>query len=156
MTMLDLGRKFDLVTCLFSAIGYVGTVDRLKLAVRRMANHLEPGGALLIEPWITPEKWIAGGVHMDTFESDDVKIARMMLSEPVERGRMVFEYLVGTRARVIQARDEHKLGWFSHSEYSQAFEEAGLDTRFDPDGLAGRGLYVGVSASPGDSQKRAR
>ena len=44
--MIDfgLGRRFDVITCLFSAIGYVRTIDNLNRAVRRMAQHLEPGG----------------------------------------------------------------------------------------------------------------
>ena len=44
MTAFDLGRRFDVVTCLFSSIGYVGTVERLDQAIATMAAHLEPGG----------------------------------------------------------------------------------------------------------------
>ena len=39
MTSFDLGRKFDAVTCLFSSIGYVGTVERLASAIAAMAAH---------------------------------------------------------------------------------------------------------------------
>jgi SAM-dependent methyltransferase len=50
MTDFTLGRRFDVVTCLFSAIGYVKTLDHLAHAIQCMASHLSPGGVLLIEP----------------------------------------------------------------------------------------------------------
>ena len=52
MTSFDLGRRFDVVTCLFSSIGYVGTAERLDQAIATMAAHLEPGGTLIVEPWL--------------------------------------------------------------------------------------------------------
>ena len=38
MTDFALGRRFDVVTCLFSSIGYVGTVSRLERAIEAMAS----------------------------------------------------------------------------------------------------------------------
>src|ERR671923_34446 len=52
MRDFDLGRRFDAVTCLFSSIGYVLTVEGLTAAVAAMARHLEPGGVLVVEPWL--------------------------------------------------------------------------------------------------------
>ena len=40
MMDFDLGREFDAVTCLFSSIGYVKTLDNLSRAVTCMARHL--------------------------------------------------------------------------------------------------------------------
>jgi SAM-dependent methyltransferase len=50
ITDFDIGRTIDVVTCLFSAIGYVKTLDNLARAVQCIAHHLAPGGILLIEP----------------------------------------------------------------------------------------------------------
>ncbi len=55
----NLGRRFDAITCLFSAIGYARTIEGLTDSVRTMARHLEPHGVLIIEPWYTPETWMA-------------------------------------------------------------------------------------------------
>src|ERR687886_1611570 len=41
MRDFDLGRRFDAVTCLFSSIGYMQTVEELEGAVTAMARHLE-------------------------------------------------------------------------------------------------------------------
>jgi SAM-dependent methyltransferase len=55
MLTMDLGRRFDAVTCLFSSIGYAHTPERLQAAVATMARHLEPGGVLVLEPWLWPD-----------------------------------------------------------------------------------------------------
>ena len=60
MLNFDLGRRFDVVTCLFSSIGYMRSIDRLNETVANMARHVEPGGLLIVEPWLTPETWRPG------------------------------------------------------------------------------------------------
>jgi hypothetical protein len=45
MVDFDLGRQFDVVASLFSSIGYLGTSDRLALAVANMARHVRAGCA---------------------------------------------------------------------------------------------------------------
>ena len=55
MRDFDLGRQFDSITCLFSAIGFVGGTEGLAATARALARHLNPGGVALVEPWITPD-----------------------------------------------------------------------------------------------------
>jgi SAM-dependent methyltransferase len=62
MLSFDVGKSFDAVTCLFSSIGYAGSVDGLNGAIDTMARHLKPGGVLVVEPWILPDKWQDGNV----------------------------------------------------------------------------------------------
>lgn len=54
--MLDfaLGRRFDVVTCLFSSIAYSKTVTGLHQAIATMASHLVLGGVLLVGPFFSP------------------------------------------------------------------------------------------------------
>ena len=54
MTNFDLGRGYDAVTCLFSAIGHVITEEKLRAAMRSMSAHVRPGGLVVIEPFIDP------------------------------------------------------------------------------------------------------
>ena len=65
MTDFCLHRTYDVVTCLFSAIGYVKTVARLERAIACMARHVSPGGLLLVEPWFAPDQW-QPGAHSST------------------------------------------------------------------------------------------
>jgi ubiquinone/menaquinone biosynthesis C-methylase UbiE len=41
MVQFDLGHTFDAVVCLFSALGYVVTIDRLHSAIAAMARYLQ-------------------------------------------------------------------------------------------------------------------
>lgn len=145
MTGFKLERNFDAVVSLFSAVGHLVTVDRLNSAVSSMADHLNSPGVLIVEPWIKPEDWVPGRLGLDTYDGEDLKIARLTLSEPVDRGRIVMEYLIGTKSGVRRLRDDHEMGWFTHSEYQSAFAHANLGVRFDPIGLTGRGLYIGTT-----------
>ena len=146
MTSFDLGRRFDAVICLFSSIGYALTVERLDAAAARMAAHLEPGGVLVVEPWIGPDEWqddFLGSLFVD---EDDLKIARLNVSERYNGiSRMDMHYLVGHAGEISYFSERHELGLFSHDDYAGAFERAGLAVDHDEWGLIGRGLYIGTA-----------
>jgi ubiquinone/menaquinone biosynthesis C-methylase UbiE len=144
MTALNIDQQFDVVTCLFSSIGYTKTVERMNKSVENMANQLAPSGLLFVEPWITPESWLVGKAHSDTVETEEFIVTRMMVAEPVERGRVVFEYLIGDSSGINRVTETHEMGWFTHDEYMSAFESAGLTVEFDDPGLFGRGMYIGT------------
>jgi SAM-dependent methyltransferase len=143
MRHFDLNRRFDVVICLFSAIGYVRSPRGLRQAVQSLVHHLEPGGMLLVEPWITPEEFRQGIPHAVFFDKRDLKIARMDVSQV--RGRLSvldFHYLAATPSGVEAFRERHTLGLFTVEEYQRAFESAGLVVTHNPRGLTGRGLFI--------------
>jgi ubiquinone/menaquinone biosynthesis C-methylase UbiE len=145
MRDFDLGRQFDIITCLFSAIGYMKTKTELQKAIRSMSRHLLPGGVLLIEPWFTPEQWGVGRVSTIVVEKPDIKIVRM--SRGGIKGKISlldFQYLIGTSKGIEHIVEHHEFGLFSHEEYMAAFIKAELDVIHDPEGVDGRGLYVGL------------
>ena len=147
MTAFSLGRRFDVVTCLFSSIGYVGTIEHLGGAVAAMAAHLNPGGVLIVEPWLTPDVWVVDRPHLLSIDEPDLKIARMTISG--REGRLAimnFEYLIGTPAGIETFSERHAAALFTDEEYRQAFVAAGLVVDHDPEGLIGRGLYIAQSA----------
>lgn len=145
MADFDLGRQFDIVTCLFSSIGYVGTQERLDQTLRNFARHTVPGGVVVVEPWLTPERYFPGRLHALFVDEPDLKIARMNIST-VENGMSIlnFHYLVGAPHGIEFFTERHELRLFSDADYRRAFEGAGLETSHDPEGLTGRGLYIGV------------
>jgi ubiquinone/menaquinone biosynthesis C-methylase UbiE len=146
MEHFDLGKKFDAVTCMFSSIGYTQSRDRLNNAVRTMAEHVAPGGVLVVEPWFTPELYEEGHLGAVFVDEPDLKIARMNVTE-LEDGlcKMTFHYLVGTPDGFSYFTEDHTMGLFSHEQYLDAFRLAGLAVDHDPSGgPMGRGLYVGV------------
>ena len=80
MRTLDLDRRFDAVTCLFSAIGHVTSTSELDAAIASMAAHLEPGGVLLVEPWLEPDVWVEGRLHLLPVDEPELKIARVTVA----------------------------------------------------------------------------
>jgi len=145
MVELDLGRKFDAVTCLFSSIGYTARPERLDRAVRMMAGHLHPGGVLVVEPWITPEAWIGNGtVTVDVVEDSVGKLVRIISSRRERDETLLRMHYVQAAGGEIATEDErHRLGLFSRGRYLDAFTSAGLSATWHDPGLRGRGLLVG-------------
>lgn len=146
MTDFNLARQFDVVVCLFSSIGYVKTKSRLEKAIRNMSKHLLPGGVLLVEPWFTPKQWHPGRSFMTQINKPDLKIVRMSYSG--QRGKISlieFQYLIGTPKGIEHQAEIHKLGLFTYREYMDAFKAAALRVVHDPEGLDGRGLYIGTN-----------
>src|SRR4029077_15645747 len=80
MTRFKLKNRFDIITCLFSAIGHVKTKARMRRAVRNMARHLEPGGLMILEPWITPANFRKGLVDSIFVDKPNLKIVRINIS----------------------------------------------------------------------------
>lgn len=145
MTSFNLGETFDIITCLFSSIGYAQTLERLHKAIANMARHLDPGGLLLIEPWFTPQDWRPGTLHAQIIDEPELKIVRMNLSQA--KGRLSFfdfHYLIGTLDGIDHFVERHELGLFETEEMKSAFIEAGLQIAYDEEGLIGRGFYIGT------------
>ena len=141
----DLGRTFDAVTCLFSSIGYAKTVENLRRAVASMARHLATPGVLLVEPWLTPERWQPRHVGALFVDEEELKVARINTSAVEDHlSVMDFHYLVGTSDAVEHFTERHELGLFSHHDYLSAFSEAGLEVEHDAEGFTGRGLYLAL------------
>jgi SAM-dependent methyltransferase len=147
MVDFKLDHRFDVIVCLFSAIGYVETLPLLNQAVRSMAEHLNPGGVLIVEPWFAPGIIQSGGIYASFVDEPDLKVARMNVGR-VEGNvsYLDFHYLVATPRGVEHFTEQHALGLFTDEEYLHSFRLAGLEVVHDQEGLDGRGLYIGIKA----------
>ncbi|MEV3925642.1 class I SAM-dependent methyltransferase [Actinomadura coerulea] len=140
-----LGRAFDAVTCLYTAIAYLPTVAAMRAAVRTMAGHLVPGGVLVVEPWWPPERFIEGYVGADLVRDGDTVVARV--SHSIRRDRaalMDVRWLVGRPTGVSEFRTLEAFTMFTADEFTAAFEDAGCGVEHEETGLNGYGLFVGV------------
>ena len=147
MTGFELGRRFDVVTCLFSSIGYARTEENMRRAIACMARHAAPGGVVVVEPWFTPDAWQPNTVHALYIDEPDLKIARVNTS--YVDGRLSYfdlHHLIGTPEGTEHIVERHELGLFERAEVLAAFEAAGLAVTYDAEGLTGRGLYIGVAS----------
>jgi len=145
MREFELDRTFDAVCCLFCSIGYLETVDELRSAIRSMAEHVEPGGVLVIEPWWFPERFIEGYVAGDMVIEDGRTVARMSHSTRQDRAtRMEVRFMVGDENGIAEFTEVDMLTLFTRDEYEDAFAEASCPAEYLEGGLTGRGLFVGT------------
>ena len=145
MVDFDLGRTFDVVTCLFSSIGYVRTVENLERAVATMARHLAPGGVLIVEPWFAPADFDPHHLgRLIVVERPEMHAVRMNGSRTDGTlSTFDFHFMIGRPGAVEHRTEVHTLGLFERDAYRAAFESAGLGVEYDEEGLMGRGLWIG-------------
>jgi len=145
MLTFKLPERFDAVTCLYSAIGYMTTVTQLRRAVKNMSFHLKAGGVLMVEPWITPREFKCGSLHAVLVNQPKLKLVRIGRSSARGRTSIInFHYLVATQKTARYFSQSNKLGLFTHAEYLASFQSACLKVTYYAKGLTGRDLYVGV------------
>ena len=145
MAEFALGRSFDVVTCLFSSIGYAKTLEKMRSAVYCMAHHLKPKGLLLIEPWFTPRTYWTDRITGNYVDEPELKIAWMYASKIAGRVSILdINFLVGTPNGVEHFIERHEMGLFTHEDYIAAINDAGLDVAYDLKGPFKRGIYFGL------------
>lgn len=149
-TGFDLGRQFDAVVCMFSAIGYAHTRERLHNAAKSIARHVSPGGMCIVEPWLTPDTFVGGTVSATCAESDGTAVARVNKSDREgDLSIITMEYVVADATGTRHVTEKHVVGLFTPEQYVEAFEAAGLSPTFEaPDDLHIRGLLVATRPSP--------
>jgi SAM-dependent methyltransferase len=138
------GKEYNVVTCLFSSIGFMDTLGKLQTAIRNMAKHVKKGGLLIIEPWFSPGQMENGRVSVTVVEEDKVKLVRMnTIKVEGNHSSFDFHYLVGTSSGTEHFVEKHRLGLYTQEEMSEAFQKCGLSVEYEEKGPTGRGLYMG-------------
>jgi hypothetical protein len=142
------GRRFDVITCLFSSIGYLTTVEQLESACAAMAGHLTSRGVMLVEPWVLPEDWHDPGRNIvNQVEDGDRLLVRVIASHrDGVLSHLRIHYVVADRGEVSTGDEHHVLRLFSKDEYLDAASAAGLSPEWMEGGLTtGRGLVAAVA-----------
>ncbi|MFE9202421.1 class I SAM-dependent methyltransferase [Micromonospora sp. NPDC007230] len=144
MCQLDLGRRFDAVISLSTAVAYLPSVEAMGQAVARMAAHLNPAGVLVVEPWYFPETFLAGHIAADIIRGADRTISRVSRTERLDRAARIDSHYVIAHADGIRHFSESQVfGVWTRAEYQAAFQRAGCTVEYLPQVQSGRGLFVG-------------
>lgn len=146
MRTFDLGRRFDVVVCLFSVIGYVADHGELMATIGRLRDHTAPGGLVVVEPWLFPERYRVGAITAHSVEVPGGRLA-WMYAAAIEDGRSVFDihHLLGADSGVEYFVERHSLALFTKQEYVEAFRANGLEVDYDEHGFFGYGLFSAVA-----------
>jgi SAM-dependent methyltransferase len=146
MRSFDLGRPFDVVTCLFSAIGHLSSERDLTATFANFTRHLRPGGVAIVEPWIDPRDWKGKHLHLVTREDAAGKIVRLASSRRKgNRSFVQYHYLIGEPGRGVRHYAETDIGLMVRRErLAELMGRSGLRAHVIPHGFAARrGLIVG-------------
>jgi SAM-dependent methyltransferase len=149
MIGFNLGKRFDVIICLFGSIGYAPNVQRLNQTIQTFSRHLKPGGVVVVEPWVKPEDWKDAQVNALFVNEPELKVARMSVARrDANTSILNFHYMVASRDGIRTFTEPHRLTLFSDQEYREAFRRAGFFFEYEENGLTpGRGLYVAFSRS---------
>ena len=145
MRDFDLGKQFDVVVCLFSAIAYMTTPADLQKAINNFKRHLKPGGLMIFEGFIEAENFVPNRPSMHNVDEPNLKISRMNLAR--REGDLVtidFYFQVATPEGVFRSEERHVLNMFQNGVYLNCMEKADLAAKFMEEGLMhSRGLFIG-------------
>ncbi|NHJ41328.1 MAG: class I SAM-dependent methyltransferase [Asgard group archaeon] len=148
MTEMNLRRKYDIIVCLFSSIGYLLTEEKLMKAIENFNKLLNSGGVVIIEPWLTLDIFREGSVHMTVYDGEDLKIARVNTNQLKNDIISYFEmhYLIAEQNKaILHIVDKHELAMFSHELIMDFMKKSGLTTtKLTEDLYTSRGLLIGV------------
>lgn len=143
MAEFHLERRYDVVMCLFSSIGYLKTLPRVVSALKRFREHLAPDGVILVEPWFPPGFLQDGYSATNAAEFAGGRVERTSKTKITERlSILMFDYRIERGSEISRASEVHELGLFTPDEMLACFKQAGLISTFDPVGLTDRGLYT--------------
>ncbi|MGY5874256.1 MAG: class I SAM-dependent methyltransferase [Candidatus Thorarchaeota archaeon] len=145
MTSMDLGRKFDVITCLFGSISYLPDEQNLNDAAGAFSKHLVDGGIVVIEPFLLPEDVKLPHVSMNYIDEPDLKLARIN-NVYYEGDHLIinFHFLIGTYDDVKHIHDPNRMKLFTITDFESAFRKNGLEPIHVTSEWARSGHLIGI------------
>jgi SAM-dependent methyltransferase len=128
MKKMDLGHKFDVIICLFSAINYHQNLNELENTFKRFHRHLKKGGILLFDLGFCTENWEEGRMLVDAVVEGDLQLARISqsrLQDGVFNANFVF--LIKENGKMDFEIDQHQIGVFSTPDVGKTLENVGFN-----------------------------
>lgn len=127
-------KKFDLITCLFSAINHNKNLNELKKTIGNFHSCLNKGGVLLFDLGFVNKKKDEAhqGCYLDSFTNSSVQIARISQWNISMNDENLYDtqdlILVKENGKVDFEIDRHELGIFEVKDVRKVLEKAGFKT----------------------------
>ncbi|MGP8109283.1 MAG: class I SAM-dependent methyltransferase [Thermoplasmata archaeon] len=147
MARFDARRSFDVVVCLFSAFAYLQRREEREATAANFYRHLEPGGVALVEGWVRSSRWRAGAIHLQTYDGDDAKLARLSVARRDGNDSLIeMQYLAAEPGgRIRHVAETHRMCLLEPSEMLAPFRLAGFRVKALFSGpYRARGLFAAV------------
>ncbi|MDE2483124.1 MAG: methyltransferase domain-containing protein [bacterium] len=147
MIGFNLDRRFDVIVCLGGTIGYAPNTRLLEQTFETFARHLQPGGVLVVEPWLAPAQWHEGELDATFADEPALKVARMSVHRRDGNVSILnYSYMVAASDGVRTFNEPHRLVLYSDEEYRRAFTRARFHTEHVAEWPGRDGLYIGIRA----------
>ena len=145
ITDFDLGRQFDVVTCLFGSISYLTAKESLFRALKCFSKHTVKGGLVVIEPIFTTETVRHTSLGLSWVDEAEYKLARVnSIKRDGDIVYLNFHYLLATPSGVEHIFDPSPIGVFSKDDFAAAMKSANLRVVGEESGLSKEAIYIGV------------
>jgi ubiquinone/menaquinone biosynthesis C-methylase UbiE len=123
--------KFDILTCLFTAMNYNKNSSELERTIRNFYNLLNKGGVLIFDLGLVKgQEKKKSGAFIDTYSEKDLQIARISQWNPSDEDAKVYDanflMFIKEKGKFDFEIDEHKLGIFSIADVKQIMIKVGF------------------------------
>jgi len=127
-------EKFDVVTCLFTAINYNKGISDLEATIKNFYELLNKGGIIIFDLGIIKgQEDKKRGVYIDTYAENDLQIARIGQWSPSKDNPGIFNanflIFIKEKGKIDFEIDEHELGIFSVEEVKSIMEKVGFTVK---------------------------
>ncbi len=133
-------KKFDVITCLFTAMNYNKNISELKNTIKNLSNLLNKGGIVIFDLGLVEGKDRVdrkSGAFIDTYSEDNLQIARISQWNPSRDNPDIYNanflMFVKDKGKVDFEIDEHELGIFSVEEIKSIMEKTGFAVKIYDD-----------------------
>ncbi|MCK5629559.1 MAG: class I SAM-dependent methyltransferase [Nanoarchaeota archaeon] len=131
-------KKFDIITCLFTAINYNKNISELKTTIKNFYNLLNKNGIVIFDLGLIKGKENKKtGAFFDTYSEKNLQIARIShLSQSGDNPDIYnanFLIFIKDKGKVDFEIDEHELGIFSVEGIKSIMEKNGFDVKIYDD-----------------------
>ena len=146
LEVLNLRRSFDAAVAMFAVIGYLWTNDALMTALRRIFDHVKPGGIFIFDCWYGPAVITHGPQQrFQRFVGQQGEEVVRLVTPHSDNVRQVvdveYETFVISDGRVSsRSTENHRMRYFHPMEIRLALETVGF-----------REIEIGVFGKPEQS-----
>jgi len=127
-------EKFDIITCLFSAINYNKNISELKTTIKNFHNLLNNGGILIFDlGFVKGQEEKKSGVFIDAYSEKDLQIARISQWNPSRDNPEIYNanflMFIKDKGKIDFEIDEHELGIFAVEDVKSMMTKAGFSIK---------------------------
>lgn len=131
MSNFDLSEKFDVIICMFAAMGYLTKNEQIKSFFKSIKNHLNPNGLLILDVWnglgVMNEHPTSREKSVDVEELKITRKSFPCLDVENHINNVRFEVKIFKNNNLVEEyKENHKVRFFFPQELRKYLEDEGF------------------------------